>query len=77
MTGRTTKRGGFKSAYSKKRSSPDEDDAPKRVSKKSKAKVDEDEEDEVGTPVPKLQKDEQGDSYVAVSCQRLSQRETF
>jgi hypothetical protein len=64
MTGRTkAKRGGFRSAYSKKRSSPDEGDAPPRASKKAKG---DDEEDESATLVPKLQKDEQGDSYVAV-----------
>jgi hypothetical protein len=68
MTGRPkARRGGFKSAsaYSKKRSSPDDDDAPQRSTKKAKG-GEEEEADETGDLVPKLQKDEQGDFYVAV-----------
>jgi hypothetical protein len=55
------KRGGFKSS-AKKRSSPSDDEAP-RTSKKAKFVDD-------GTPlVPKLQKDDKGDSYVQLNKQ--------
>lgn len=70
MSGRfKSKRGCFRGGYSKKRVSPDDDDAAPRVSKKAKATVEEDEdsEDNEEIPfVPKLQKDERGDYYVGV-----------
>lgn len=54
----------FKKSYAKKRSSPDDDDSAPRASKKTKA----DEEEEEGQAVlPKLEKDDEGNHYVAVS----------
>ncbi|KAF2124117.1 PC4-domain-containing protein [Dothidotthia symphoricarpi CBS 119687] len=54
-----------KTFLSKKRVEPsDDEDRPARASKKAKA---DDEDEEVGTLVPKLEKDEEGNQYVALN----------
>lgn len=60
MTGRfKAKRGGFKAGnYNKKRSSPDDDDTAPPASKKAKGSEE--------PLVPKLQTDDEGNSYIAV-----------
>jgi len=66
-------RGGsnFKKTFTKKRSSPDadaDDDNAPRVSKKTKAGDDND--DDSVPLVPELKTDDNGDAYVGVSCTR-------
>jgi hypothetical protein len=70
---RTKARGGFanrpigggKKSFAKKRAgSDDEGDAP-RASKRSKG---DDDEEEVAPLVPKLEKDDDGNDFVSVSC---------
>lgn len=69
MAGRTPKRGGarggFKKAFPKKRSSPEDDDTGARGYKKAK-NDDAASDDEAGPFVPKLEKDDEENAYVAV-----------
>lgn len=66
--------GGIKKAFTKKRSSPEDDDNAPCATKKAKG----DEEDDSLPVVPELKTDDNGDTYVGVSCAigyRLQKRE--
>ncbi len=58
--------GSFKKSYTQKRSSPDGDDNDTPRTNK-KAKNEDEEEGDAEPVVPKLGKDDNGDSYVGVS----------
>lgn len=56
--------GGFKKGFTKKRSSPEDDANAPRATKKAKG----DEEDDSLPVIPELKTDDNGDTYVGVSC---------